>query len=348
MPNPILQFFDEQFVTKLLKKRVLPLYPYFSDIKKVEIIPHKKLVWERSYHVVTEFNATFLSDKGKKKNLSIFATAHSSEPRKNVYYGLKFLWKNNFSKGFLTIPHPLFYSNFYKAAFYRGVSGHNLYYYIEEKNFKVIEEILPKTAGWFAKLHSIPTKDAKNFNKKNSRIKTVFPGVEHILDKIKEKYPEHYDVSKKIYDIIVKEEEKFLSSIGRRWLVHGDAHPENVIKMGKKKIAVIDFTDLCLSDFARDIGSFLQQLEYMCNKKIDDPEYSRKAKRIFLDNYCRHAKIKMSDYLEERINNYYNWTMMRTATSLLLQHNPRPDHAEPLLKQICKNLKIEQNNSSPC
>lgn len=343
MPNKILQFFDEKFITKLLKERVLPQYPAFASVKKVKIIPHKKLVWESTYHVVLEFKTTFLTSRGKKKILSIFSTAHSTEPRKNVYYGLKFLWKNNFSKGFLTIPHALFYSNFYKATFYRGVNGHNLYYFIGAKNFQAIEEILPKTAAWFAKLHSLSTAGAKNFNKKNSRVKTVVPGVENILKKISDKYPQYQELSKKIYEIIIKEEEKFFSSTGRRWLTHGDAHPENVIKMGKKKIAIIDFTDLCLADFARDIGSFLQQLEYMCDKKIGDPEYSLKAKKIFLDNYFRNAKIKMSDYLEERINNYYNWTMMRTATSLLLQHNPRPDHAEPLIKQICENLNITHN-----
>jgi thiamine kinase-like enzyme len=341
MPNIILNLLDEKFVLKFFKKRVLRLYPSFSDIKKIKIIPHKQLIWEHSYHVVLEFKTTFTDVKEKTKSISIFATAHSSEPRKNVYSALKFLWNHNFSKGYLTIPHPLFYSNFYKATFYRGVNGNNLYYYIRNKNFVEIEKIIPKVAAWFAKLHKIPTLKAKNFNKKNSRIKTVFPGVEHILKKINEKYPEHYEISKKIYDIIIKSEEKFLSSTSRRWLVHGDAHPENVIKMGAKKIAIIDFTDLCLSDFARDLGAFAQQLDYMCLKKIGDSAYSKKIKDLFLKNYLANAKIKLNEDLKKRIDIYYNWTAMRTATFLLLRHEPHPEHAKILLKQISRNLGIK-------
>jgi len=341
MPNIILNLLDEKFVLKFFKKRVLPLYPTFSGIKKVIIVPHKEMVWEHSYHVVLEFKTIFIYQKNKTKTISIFATAHSSEPRKNVYSALKFLWNNNFSKGFLTIPHPLFYSNFYKATFYRGVNGNNLYYYIRNKNFNEIEKIIPKTAAWFAKLHKIPTLKAKNFNKKNSRIKTVFPGVDHILEKINEKYPEHYEVSKKIYAELVKNEEKFLSTTSKRWLVHGDAHPENIIKMGAKKIAVIDFTDLCLSDFARDLGAFTQQLDYMFWKKIGDPAYAEKIKDLFLKNYLANAKIRMNEYLEKRIANYYNWTAMRTATFLFLRHEPHPEHAKILLEQICINLGIK-------
>lgn len=344
MPNIILNLLDEKFILKFFKERVLPLYSSFSGIKKISIIPHKKLIWEHSYHVVLEFKTIFADSKNKSKTISIFTTAHSSEPRKNVYSALKFLWNHNFSKGYLTIPHPLFYSNFYKATFYRGVNGNNLYYYIRNKNFAEIEKIIPKAAAWFAKLHKIPTLKAKNFNKKNSRIKTVFPGVEHILEKIKEKYPEHYEISKKIYEIIIKSEEKFLSSTSRRWLVHGDAHPENVIKMGAKKIAVIDFTDLCLSDFTRDLGAFTQQLDYMCFKKIGDQSYAEKIKDLFLKNYFHNAKIKLSEDLEKRIGAYYNWTAMRTATFLLLRHEPHPEHAKILLEQICKNLKIYNNS----
>jgi hypothetical protein len=49
--------------------------------------------------------------------------------------------------------------------------------------------------------------------------------------------------------------------------------------MSDKKIAVIDFTDICLSDFARDLGTFIQQLEFMANRKIGDHEYTEKIKK---------------------------------------------------------------------
>ncbi len=37
------------------------------------------------------------------------------------------------------------------------------------QNFSVIESIIPAAAEWFAKLHSIDSNKARNFNKMNSR-----------------------------------------------------------------------------------------------------------------------------------------------------------------------------------
>jgi thiamine kinase-like enzyme len=340
MQNKILNLFDEQFVTKLFREKILKLYPDFAKIKKIKIIPHKNLVWEHTYHVVIEFEISFLTKSGKTVILPIFTTAHSSEPRKNVYDSLKFLWKSGFDKGYLTIPRPLFYSEYFKAVFYRGAEGKNLYQYIRQKNFKEIETIVPKAAQWLVKLHKTPVDKARNFNRQNSRIKTVVPGIRHIFKKIEDNHPEYSQFYRAAFKIFIDRENKFLKKTKKLWLIHGDAHPENVIKMGKKKVAVIDFTDLCLADFARDIGSFSQQIEYMCGRKIGNQKYSEKIKKLFLSNYLKNAKIKLDDSLKERINNYYNWTAMRTATFFLLKANPDPERAKPLIEQVAKNLKI--------
>ena len=271
--NIIYKLFNEQYLIELFAKEVLPLYPDFKSVKKVTIQPHKEHIWEETYHVVLEFKTTFLTQDGKNKILPIYCSAHSDEPRKNVYDSLRYLWQKSFGKGYLSIPHPLFYSEEFSAIFYRGVKGRNLYQYIREKKFDDIENIVSKAAAWFAKLHNLDASDAQNFNPQNSKIKTVIPGVFHILERIKKDYPDHFEIFKKMYDVFIQNEENFLSSTSTRWLVHGDAHPENIIKMSVRKIGVIDFTDLCLADFSRDIGAFLQQLDYMCGRKIADPDY---------------------------------------------------------------------------
>ena len=112
--NIILQLSDEKFVIELFKKKVLPLYPDFSSIKKIKILFHKNHVWESTYHVVYEFKTTFVTNDKKQKELPIFCSAHSDEPRKNVYDSLKFLWEHGFGNSYLTIPHPLFYSDEFK------------------------------------------------------------------------------------------------------------------------------------------------------------------------------------------------------------------------------------------
>jgi hypothetical protein len=259
--NKITKLLDENYVKDYFTKKVLPMYPSFKEVRKVRIRPHKKLIWEHTYHVVLEFKTVFKTHEGQSKTLPIFCSAHSSEPRRNVYESLHFLWQSSFSKGYLSIPHPLFYSEYFRGTFYRGVAGETLYHYIREKNYAEIESVLCKTARWFAKLHNLSTKNAPNFNKENSRIKTVFPGKKHIMDRVISAYPEYEKIYKDFYKRLIEAEKKFFSNNDKRWIVHGDAHPENVIRMSRKKIAVIDFTDICISDHARDLGSFAQQLE---------------------------------------------------------------------------------------
>jgi len=338
--NKIYKLFDEQFALNLLKKEVLPLYPDFSDIKKIKILAPKKNIWHRTYHVVIEFRTTLITKEGREKRLPIFCSAHSDEPRKNVYLALKFLWEHNFSNSFLTTPRPLFYSDYFQGTFYRGVEGHNLYNYIREDKRREINDIIPMAAQWFAKLHSLETQGVPNFNPGNSRIKIVIPGAKHILEEVKENYPEHYDFYKKAYEVFIENEERFLSSTKKRWLIHGDAHPENIIKVSQRRIAAIDFTDICLSDFARDLGCFLQQLEFMIMRKIKDKEYADKTKKLFLDNYFKSVKIEIDKDLKMRIDNYYNWTAIRTATFFLTKDSPEPERAEPLIEKVKKNLNI--------
>jgi thiamine kinase-like enzyme len=339
--NKILDLFNEGFVEDFFKEKVLPLYPDFKKIEKIKIIPHKKHVWEHTYHVVIEFETTFLNTNNKKIKLSIFCTAHSNEPRKNVYTSLKYLWDKGFGRGHLSIPHPLFYSKTFQGTFYRGVSGQHLYHYIRLNNRDVIDTMIPKTAAWFAKLHSLKTNDSKNFNRANSRIKTVMPGVKHILERIHHDYPEYLNFYQNIYKDFVKKESSFFKNTNERWLVHGDAHPENIIKMGKQKIAVIDFTDLCLADFSRDLGTFIQQLEYMMNRKINDSVYTKQTIKLFIDSYFSKLKnVELDSSILNRINTYYNWTAIRTTTHFLLKEKSEPERAKQLINTIKDSLNI--------
>ena len=340
--NKAHQLLDKNFILQLLRDKVLPLYPDFSDIKNINIIPHKDFIWGGgTYHLVIEYRTRFVNHAGKQRTLPIYCSAHSDEPRKNVFDGLKFLWEHGFGKGYLTIPHPLFYSDYFQATFYRGVEGQNLYKYIREKNTAVIEEMIPKAAKWFAKLHSLSIDKARNFNQENSRIETVFPGIPHILWRIEQKYPQYRDSYEKIYNIVNEREKEYISDADKLYLVHGDAHPENIIKMGQRKIAVIDFTDLCLSDYTRDIGSFVQQLEFMVNRKIGNRAYTEKLKKMFLDNYFQTSKRRLDGRTQARIDNYYYWTAMRTATHFFLKDNSEPKRAYPLVDKVCKELNIK-------
>jgi aminoglycoside phosphotransferase len=287
---------------------------------------------------VIEYQVRFINKKREIENILIYCSAHSSEPRKTVYDVLKFLWLKNFPDSYFTLPQPLYYSNSFRAVFYQGVDGENLYHFLKIKDEVEIKKIVILTGALFAKLHTCDIKNAKNFNRINSRIKTVFPGMKNALEKIKQLYPQYYDGYLKIYKKLVKAENSFLNKTEQRWLVHGDAHPENIIRTNSDQIALIDFADTCLSDFARDLGSFLQQLEFMGHKKIDDDNFIDNLKDLFLASYQENAKINIDAGLRRRIDIYYNFTALRTANYFLIKHDPEPERAKGLIEHISNNL----------
>ena len=339
--NKILPLFDEGFVIDYFKRKLLPLYPAFTDIKRVKIEPYKKMIWETTYHVVIGFKVYFFTNKGLEENMSIVCSAHSDEPRENVYAALEYLWRKEFNSDEIDLPRPLFYSKRFNGTFYRALQGENLLYYIKNKDIDAIEKIVTASARLFAKLHSLPSDPEANFNPANARIKTVIPGVETIFTEMSTRYGDKYTPTlKKIYGYFIFQEEKFFASGVPLKLIHGDAHPENIIKTGEDRIGIIDFTDLCLSDCARDLGTFLQQVEYKIMTKIGDMALAERIKKLFLDNYLAVAGIKMDDNLRERIDTYYNWTAIRTSTYWFLKFGHNEAKAEQLLNMVKNNLKL--------
>ncbi|MEI6597373.1 MAG: phosphotransferase, partial [bacterium] len=275
--------------------------------------------------------------------LPIYCTAHSDEPRLNSFEALTFLWENGFSQENLTIPKPLFYSPDFNAFFYQGLKGENLYQYIRRQDVATVENVVVEAAAWFAKLHNLNTdaKGAKNFNPLNSRIETIIPGMTHAVTKVKAEAPRYFEICRRAYEIINQEEKDFLASTEKRWFIHGDAHPENIIIINEKEIGVIDFTDICLADYARDLGAFLQQLEFMMLRKINDREQAEKNKQLFLNSYFKNTKITLDYNLQKRIDNYYNWTALRTAIFFLLKDKAEPERAHGLLIKIGQDLKLD-------
>jgi aminoglycoside phosphotransferase (APT) family kinase protein len=341
--NKILQLFDEKFALDYLRNNLLPLYPTFKDIRRVEIEPYKKMVWETTYHVVICFQVYFLNSVGKETKIPNVCSAHSDEPRENVFLALNYLWDKKFPGAGVDIPRPLFYSEQFNGTFYRALKGKNLLHYIKQKDFAEVEKGVIAAAQLFAKLHALPAGTEANFNPINSRIRTVIPGTTVIFQEMTARYGNKYISDlENIYNYFMGQEEKFFNSSEPLKLIHGDAHSENIIKTAADRVGIIDFTDLCLGDFARDIGTFLQQLEYKIVIKASDQAYAVKMKQLFLDNYLQAAGLTLNNNLQARIDLYYNWTAIRTATYWFLKFGHNEERAEALLRMVKANLKLEK------
>ncbi|PKM88029.1 hypothetical protein CVU83_02240 [Candidatus Falkowbacteria bacterium HGW-Falkowbacteria-2] len=338
--NKILALFQEEEARALLEKEVLPLYPEFEKIVSVSIKPYKRLVWETTYHVVISYRVVFLKTDATEEKIQIICSAHSEEPRIQAYQVLKFLWDSGLGGEGIILPQPLFYSEYYKGFFYRAIEGDNLLHYIKEGNREAVALNTERGAQILARLHALPLPaDTSIFSDNNRRLVTVVPGSEVVIREIRARFNGEYaDDLAVFYQRFIAQEENFLSLSNERWLIHGDAHPENFIAVGEDKIGMIDFTDFCPSDFARDLGAFMQQIEYKILHYLQDQEFATKMKRLFLDSYLKESGRALDEALQSRIDLYYNFTSIRTAGFYLMKFNSEKERAEILIKKVKENF----------
>ncbi|MFA5162942.1 MAG: aminoglycoside phosphotransferase family protein [Patescibacteria group bacterium] len=334
--------FDEKYLNDLFIKEILPLYPDFVSIEKIEVKPYKKLMWETTYHLVVKYLTHFINHEGEVVKVPIVATAHSSEERENVFLTLSYLWEHHLADREISLPRPLFYHSDLRATFYRAIEGRNLLYFIKDQAWPEIEDGVIKAARLFAKLHSLPLEGGYQFNLDNARVATVLPGVEFTLNELKSRFSGRYfDFIKSAYEVIIAKENNFLDNTSQRWLVHGDAHPENLIKLPSGKIGLIDFTDFCRADFARDLGAFSQQLEYKIITKAKYVAEAGKMKDLFISEYFKNSQLKLTPEIAERIALYYNFASLRTTVYWLLKHDCDPSRAEFLIDNIRRSLNLK-------
>jgi len=339
--NKILQLFDENFVKDYLAQKLRTIYPDLLCVNSVIIKPYKKMIWETTYHVVIGFSLELEKMNSEKEDLFLVCSAHSSEPRENVFKVLTFLQDRGMADELFDIPCPLFYSNSFRGVFYSGLRGENILKQVRE-NTELSWEKISLASRMFAKLHSLSIAGVQNFNPQNSEIETVVPGVPTILSEMSRKYNGKYDKQMADFYEYFITSEKRLKKEENICPIHGDAHLENIIDTGPGRLGVIDFADFCFSDFARDLGTFLQQLEHRLIKIKEingNVDIDKVLKNKFLSEYLAVRNIKLDDNLKERIKLYYDWTMLRTATYFFLKEKSEVERAIGLLDRISANIK---------
>jgi len=341
--NKILNLFDEKFVLSYFKKHILPLYPYFVDIKKVKIRPYKKMVWEEDYHVVIEFETYFLNQDGGKNKIRIICSAHDKEPREKAFNILKYFWDSSVNSKPIEFPHPLFYSEEFRGVFYRALRGRNLLYLLKEDKIEALKKKIKMAAIFFARLHELKVDVNSEFSPEIEKIENVVPGKEAILREMSLRYNGLHDIDlKKDYDWFIESENKFLKNKKNISVIHGDAHLENLIDVGPGRLGVIDFSDFCYSDFARDLGTFMQQVEYKVLSRSDfqDIVLAKELNDLFLSKYLELRNIELDDDLKERIRLYYYWTGIRSVVYLFLKFDKEPNRALRLFEKLKKEMNL--------
>ncbi len=336
--NIINKLFEEEFVINFFKVNVLPAYSDALDILNLKIRPYKKHIWQTTYHVVIDYQVLFKLKNGKTRETHIICSAHSSESRDLAFSTLKYLWQRRLGRG-IVFPRPLFYSPEFKGFFYRALQGKNLLQYILTKDKDGIADLVEKSGLMFSLLHRINIKKYKpTVNPQNNLIATVVPGLHYLSQELKNRYNNKWhDKIVPAYLKYIEAEKKYLANKPELSLIHGDAHTENIIKVSKRKIGLIDFADFAISDFTRDVGTFLQQLDYKLDYRFaHDLVWQKEMKKLFLANYFKHSQFILTKDIQVRINNYYKWTALRTAVYWLLKEKSEPERAQAILDHLDK------------
>jgi len=231
--------------------------------------------------------------------------------------------------------------------FYLEAKGENFYQYMinPKTKFGQLKNIANLSGAWIAKLHSLPTEDVKNFNPIQSKISTVLPGPKHFLKLIQKKhrkYPSYYRQTKELFEKINNLEKKLIAK-DKKFIVHGDFHPENVVYNHHKDVlSIIDYTDCCLSHYTRDLGNFYQQLGYMVKGTLPQIRI-KQLQKAFINSYLKSRKIKFTKDDKNKFELYKAWTSLRSAIFFLTVttfDRPRADALFEETKSYLKKVKL--------
>ncbi len=312
---PLENLLDEKYITKLFNANLKKNYPEFIRIDKLQILIIKERLGDDFEHVVANYSFLMARVIGKEKKylrLNIFCSAHSDGSRKKIMEILKFVNRNNISS-----QKALFYDNKTQAMFYEGVRGQNLYYYIQHQ--ADIKRYVKEVAIKLASLHKLKIDPKLKISKFRSSLWSLDPS--NVLGDKEIKLENCKIEIIKLLNYIKVEFKKLKIEDNQKFFIHGDFHPENIIiEEDTKIINIIDFTDVRVSDFAQDIGSFLQQFRFMSLRFYPDRKIEY-YQNIFLKNYFKNRNIEMNQDIENRMLFFQAWLSLRSAVFFLRSQN---------------------------
>jgi aminoglycoside phosphotransferase (APT) family kinase protein len=122
-------------------------------------------------------------------------------------------------------------------------------------------------------------------------------------------------------------------------LIYGDYHPENVIieNLTTDHLRMIDFTDVALGDPMTDLGTFLQQFDFMGHRFFSRTKINS-CKEYFVKSYFGKELSEIEAEFFQRMNLYQAWTALRTAVFLFYMH--KDDSVRTLFQEIEQYLEL--------
>ncbi len=332
---------DKDFVTALFNERLVNFYPKFKKIAGLDINTYKKHTGKTSMILVLEYVVTYVDSSSQSQKINLFASAHSDGSRARAFDAQNYLYQHGFDQGSFLVARPLFYLAEQYAFFYQAALGRTLRKMLRQDANIEVGKFLEQSAQWVKKLHQCPIEAQHNF--KHFNVRQMSPQPAKFLADLSAVYPELGSRLQGIYDrlcLLQEKNEQFYQPT----LVHGDYHPENIIFKSSEpeKIKVIDLVDLALGDPMIDLGSFVQQFDFMFFQ-ILNREKINQLKISFLENYFSTSFQDIDINYINRLNFFQAWVVIRTTLLLFYAKSARHP-LDKLVEETGRYLDLAENS----
>ncbi len=330
---------DELFIKDCFNQNLGKYYPDFVEVKQLDLHAYKKHVGKTSAVFVVGYKVEYLAKDNSIKKIKLVATGHSDGSRKLAFAKLNYLYQHGFNDGKYLVTKPLFYLEENLAFVYEASIGHRLFSFFKADEYLNLANAMNLAAAWVKKLHHLELDETFAWPKFS--VNHIGPSVQKFFtDIISHNEVLGKRVEKMLADI-KNHEEKFQQNL-KPCLVYGDYHPENVIltSLEAKQIKMIDFTDVALGDPMVDLGSFLQQLDFMGHRFFSRAKVNYE-KEYFITSYFGQKIQDIPAEFFPRINLYQAWVALRTAAFLFYMH--KDDSVNLLLDEVEKYLVLVES-----
>lgn len=306
---------DKKFVKELFTQRKKQINNNIVQIQRVDVYPFKKFFSSQLSHIAVFYRIHALLKDKTRKNFDVFCSGDNRGVREKAFHIMNFLYENGINTRTTGIPQPLFYIKRFQAYFYKKVKGENLFSIIRKKQ-DILKDI-QKTALLIKKTHNILKKANITAPEYSPTLEFLDPS--NILHQYCKKTP---NLCKKIFTYYTNTLAHYqkLSPIPKCQLVHGDFHPENIIvPKYEKKIYITDFSESVYGSIYLDLGSFLQQFEYMIRlyRKDFSQKMVHQLQKLFLKTYFQSY---IPRHAIRYINFFESWIALRSVIYFLKQH----------------------------
>ena len=312
------------FVDGIMKDVLHQQYPALATIEKIQRLKHKrrKGVHHSTFIYSYIFSGTTVDGSPFVKHLVY--SAHTDDSRLRNYTNLHLLIDNGFNTGPYRVIVPVEYIENLHALIYEGVPGKTILEYLRKQLPPLdLTNLMVQTAQWAAKFHqfAVPTVALKNVQAFDP-LATSF-ALAQLQSRVTTNSQEQ---GEKLHHFIVAfaKLEQSLRVTYTPSLVYGDLHPENVITrdLQAQNLTVIDFTDISVGDQLRDVGTFLQQFNFMA-RNFYEATAVQQLRTTFLESYFKQPLATIPINSLVRINLYQAWNSLRGFTWLYFGDDPQ-------------------------